>query len=596
MKNFDFLLNRVANLSFWLVALTIPFPMFINLTCGLFEATGIVAFCYQIKCHSFSPKMDKSVTLLFLIALYPLVDVLLVHPQIPLDGVYRNIFIIPIQLWLMPLAYIPMQRYAPDFRILLKAFSLGTVLLAAVVSIVYISSLIFEFDGISYSFMNLKLCLEAVSLMILHRTYLGLDLILGICAVFQLYQYSPTRKNLLLLFGVSLFFGSIIFLTSARIALLCFAFSIFMITAYIAYKHISNKRLALTVFISAFLLLSLILFSQERVQNTIYTLLSNDTKFVTLDPRFQIWNYISHFIDKVPWYGLGTQQYWPLLIKEYQNNNFIAGLNGNQPLSPHNEYLDFYLEYGFIGIAILIAFVLSLRKKNLILSSFMVMTIIAINLLFENLLHRLPGIITLMGVTILTANIHIDKESETSDKKKFSILPILIISLLIVSGLSIKYILKDKTQFFSTFQRYLKVQDTLPKPIPHEVEKEKGMVIDSTTSSSPYGNTAYTYIRFDETELNAKDSMSYIIYVYVTKDFNGSAVKTMVEKNHSITTKECVYDLNRKGIWQKLYIGESGEAGNFTTSIQVQKKGAADFKGLKGKVIFIKPTIKYYQE
>ena len=122
------------------------------------------------------------------------------------------------------------------------------------------------------------------------------------------------------------------------------------------------------------------------------------------------------------------------------------------------------------------------------------------------------------------------------------------------------------------------------------------MVIDSTTSSSPYGNTAYTYIRFDETELNAKDSMSYIIYVYVTKDFNGSAVKTMVEKNHSITTKECVYDLNRKGIWQKLYIGESGEAGNFTTSIQVQKKGAADFKGLKGKVIFIKPTIKYHQE
>ena len=265
--------------------------------------------------------------------------------------------------------------------------------------------------------MNLKLCLEAVSLMILHRTYLGFDLILGICAVFQLYQYSPTRKNLLFVIWCLSVFGSIIFLTSARIALLCFCFLHFMITAYIAYKHISNKRLALTVFISAFLLLSLILFSQERVQNTIYTLLSNDTKFVTLDPRFQIWNYISHFIDKVPWYGLGTQQYWPLLIKEYQSNNFIAGLNGNQPLSPHNEYLDFYLEYGFIGIAILIAFVLSLRKKNLILSSFMVMTIIAINLLFENLLHRLPGIITLMGVTILTANIHIDKEPKRPIKE-----------------------------------------------------------------------------------------------------------------------------------------------------------------------------------
>ncbi len=270
------------------------------------------------------------------------------------------------------------------------------------------------------------------------------------------------------------------------------------------------------------------------------------------------------------------------------------GLNGGQPLSTHNEYLDFYLEFGIIGVGILLAYLISLFRKKEILTSLIVIIVIATNLFFENLLHRLAGIIIIMGVTILTANIHVNKNKDISIKKKQNRIAIFILSILIVSGLSIKYINKDKTQYFSSFQRYLKVLDTLPKPVPHEIEKEKGLVIDSTTSSSPYGNTAYTYIRFDGKGLNAKDSMSYTIYVYVTKDFNGSAVKTMVEKNHSVTTNECEYDLSKKGSWQKLHIEETNESGNFETSIQVEKKGSSDFKNMQGRVIFTKPRIIYH--
>ncbi len=594
MKNFDFLLNRVANLSFWLVALTIPFPMFINLTCGLFEATGIVAFCYQIKCHSFSPKIDKSVTLLFLIALYPLVDVLLVHPQIQISSVYRNIFVIPIQLWLMPLAYIPMQRYAPDFRVLLKSFFLGTILLTLVFVIVYVASLITEFGGISYSLLNLELCMGSICTMILHRTYLGIDLCLGICAIFQLYLYDSSRKNLLIVISTALLYGFIIFFSGARIALLCFTLSILFILFYIIYNRISNKKLALFFIILSSLIPCIFLLSQDRIQSLLFSIYSGDPRIKFSDPRFQIWNCVFQFIAKIPLFGLGTQQFWEPLTDAYQKSHFILGLNGGQPLSTHNEYLDFYLEFGIIGVGILLAYLISLFRKKEILTSLIVIIVIATNLFFENLLHRLAGIIIIMGVTILTANIHVNKNKDITIKKKQNRIAIFILSLLIVSGLSIKYINKDKTQYFSGFQRYLKVLDTLPKPVPHEIEKEKGLVIDSTTSSSPYGNTAYTYIRFDETELNAKNSMSYTIYVYVTKDFNGSAVKTMVEKNHSVTTNECEYDLSKKGSWQKLHIEETNESGNFETSIQVQKNGASDFKNMQGRVIFTKPRIIYH--
>jgi hypothetical protein len=128
----------------------------------------------------------------------------------------------------------------------------------------------------------------------------------------------------------------------------------------------------------------------------------------------------------------------------------------------------------------------------------------------------------------------------------------------------------------------------------------KGYLMDSTCN--PYvadGNSySYTDLYLYNLKVSESDSVMVSVYCYVSEDFNGDWALIALTNNDSEWIGSAFYDLNRKGIWQKLCFTRSCRKGEISSYLYFCKTGVTDFTTLKGFVIFanpecvIKPAIK----
>lgn len=114
-----------------------------------------------------------------------------------------------------------------------------------------------------------------------------------------------------------------------------------------------------------------------------------------------------------------------------------------------------------------------------------------------------------------------------------------------------------------------------------------GFFLDSTVNVEHYENKAYSYLKALEIKLDQNQEVMFSVYCYATLDFNGSEVGIYAEG--SSDRRKSIYDLKKKGIWQKLSFTSNCYKGIVPLYFTLEKNNALDFKELKGRVIFAHP-------
>ncbi len=139
-----------------------------------------------------------------------------------------------------------------------------------------------------------------------------------------------------------------------------------------------------------------------------------------------------------------------------------------------------------------------------------------------------------------------------------------------------------------------RIHKTIPKLTGDNVDivpsESKGYLLDYTCNADVYnGNAeAYTLIWNDHLDIDSVTGAS--VYCYVTKDFNGESVFIDVEALGA-NYKRTLYDLTKKGTWQKLSLEFIYDSIQYPVYFYMVKMGEPDFSNLKGYVIFAHPQI-----
>lgn len=121
---------------------------------------------------------------------------------------------------------------------------------------------------------------------------------------------------------------------------------------------------------------------------------NNAENWTGITARLAIWNSVIEDLGELPVVGHGVGDVEKQLLSGYQKRNFHLALENN--FNTHNQYLDYLLSSGYLGLILLIgAFIVtliySLKNGNYLYAIFF--TIVLITMMTENILNRNMGIV-----------------------------------------------------------------------------------------------------------------------------------------------------------------------------------------------------------
>jgi len=123
--------------------------------------------------------------------------------------------------------------------------------------------------------------------------------------------------------------------------------------------------------------------------------------------------------------------------------------------------------------------------------------------------------------------------------------------------------------------------------IPH---RAKGYLLDSTTGFYTYEGNSYSNTLSQEFVVQENDTIEASIYCYASNNFNADWVFFgLFQDSLSIFTKQSYYNLENKGVWQKLYLKAPVEKGKVSLWLYFAKLKNQNFDSLNGHVIFAYP-------
>ena len=123
-----------------------------------------------------------------------------------------------------------------------------------------------------------------------------------------------------------------------------------------------------------------------------------------------------------------------------------------------------------------------------------------------------------------------------------------------------------------------------------------GYKLDRTCNADTWNNNAYAYTRIGslfsgDTLINKTKDYYASVYCYVSYDFSGSWARIAAEGNVKGNLL-AIYDLTKKGVWQKLEINFECEKGLAPVHLYMANNGAQNFRDMNGYVIFAYPEYK----
>jgi len=235
--------------------------------------------------------------------------------------------------------------------------------------------------------------------------YFGLHIVMSQFLIFEIIQglrrENPKRKTLIiLLIGFYAIFFVALFLLSSKAAILCSLLLTFSLSLYIiiSMKTAMVKKIA-TI---AGVLIVFIVFISFNPKLKVFLDTFKASQLTHPDPNAQFghdlrilsWDASLEIIKDNWLWGVGEGNKDEALMEVYIRKGYI--IPAKEILNSHNQYLDFLIGGGLIGLGLSMTgmiqlFVRSIRERDFPLLAFLL--IFSFNALFENLLARYWGIL-----------------------------------------------------------------------------------------------------------------------------------------------------------------------------------------------------------
>ena len=118
----------------------------------------------------------------------------------------------------------------------------------------------------------------------------------------------------------------------------------------------------------------------------------------------------------------------------------------------------------------------------------------------------------------------------------------------------------------------------------------KGYYMDHTSNADTLNRIAYSATWIYNHEFNENIILDASVYCYLSDSCNASTV--MICSLGAMGNPGALYDLDRKGVWQKLQFSVNGKNGSAGILLYFSQNNAKDFSSLGGHVIYAYPEIK----
>lgn len=287
-------------------------------------------------------------------------------------------------------AFINHKRSIKKILLVFIAFVMIASLIAHIDTIIrFINTPEHHADPLMFYFSYWYIHVGLVSIFKISPVYMGLYC--NIAILFALYISSETenkylKRSLIFFIAYQCFF---VFQLSARMAIIS---NLLLIVIGILY-YLKNYKLKL-ITISAFIIIVILcgLLMRGPTSRLLYKLKNISQNEET---RIKRWKSILPIIENNLFIGVGTGDAKTELLKQYQNDglNYSTGEGYNT----HNQYLDYLLKFGVVGILsfaafLLIQFKLAFDRRSMLY--FLFLLLICIGFMTENILSRRMGVVT----------------------------------------------------------------------------------------------------------------------------------------------------------------------------------------------------------
>ena len=374
------LLSAIYPYIYLLLFFTIPFDNYTRALPNILLIALVLAFPFVVNKEDFKKIKTAPFILFTVFCVYLIGDALFFNR---LDEDFTVIKKILLCLGLV-LLYIPIQ----DFEKIKKAiiFSSFAAIVFSVINIVVLINTNTEFY-----FGNSAIAIEGL---LIDRLYLGFLCVLSIMVSYDSLKpkFHPINRYYLANIIINILF---VFLIVSRISILLLVFLLLIRQLYGKNKKIRIPFLIITTII----IVALYFFGIHNIETKKKPTKLNNfvTNTTTWEIRSVTWECAVNTIKKNPflWGGLGFYNtkdnliscYENSIVNTYKRNQFIL-----KRYNTHNQFLDFYLSTGIIGLLLFTLFILTLFIKNRNTYFFTsLLAVLVVYCMVENVFQRQMG-------------------------------------------------------------------------------------------------------------------------------------------------------------------------------------------------------------
>ena len=368
---------------FLLLFFTIPFDNYLRALPNILLVILAILFPFVIQKTHFQKLKRVASILLGIFVVYLLIDAW-VYSRLEVDWVVLKKVLLSLGLVIL---YIPIEGFKKIYKALI--FSSLAAILFSVVKLVMVVN-----QTENFQFLDSAMIIEAV---LIDRLYLGLLCVLSILASYQSIKdiYHPDNRYYVVNIILNVLF---VMLIVSRISI------IVLIVIFLLSFFYRRKRLPQLFFVTGGFLLAIVLtfiLNNDLRKQVFYSNTKENKGLVenTLakEPRTVIWD-CAHKVSKMEgtlWKGQGFTQtnkemlacYRSSIANESKKSWFLS-----QKYNTHNQFIDFYLASGMLGLILFAGAILTifLRNRKKYLPTALVVTLVCFALV-ENLFHRQIG-------------------------------------------------------------------------------------------------------------------------------------------------------------------------------------------------------------
>lgn len=370
----------------------------------------------------------------------------------------------------------------------------------------------------------------------INHVYTGPTLMSAFFVIFYLLKtYKNSIYEKILYVSYILIAFPFILFDCSRACILGFLISLVLLV--LTYSKLSIKKLSLMI-LGLMVLFGVLMLIPSRFSESVIQLLVNHQ---FNDPRIYVWDSLIKAADKVPFLGYGASNqlshYYDAYIANGQKWCATSGFGS------HNQFIGFFYELGFIGLALFLCVIVSyiiifVRKSQYRVITLPFIAMFIVSSCFDNAMQSFYATMGLMFFPFI-CSVKEEKQLETP-KQVYIAVEMFFLVFVIWCGVSVyrivDYIKSDPSIVISDL-RHFRLRRSQIRRI--GLSDELASNIYYFVSSSSYTDMWYeSYYKFSSMIARVKSGSKHKLSFdyYVSEDYSGYKIKISTQRTSNFTS------------------------------------------------------------